>query len=69
MCYMSWYYAYNEDEVVGFRKAMNILNSCLSAMCLMHVYWTYMFITMIKRSWGSGKTDDFHRNPNANKKS
>lgn len=60
MCYRSWQFLwYTHTELQEYNVAPIILNVFLSLMCLMHFYWTTMFIRMIRKNLGTVNTEDF----------
>lgn len=59
VAYESWFgHVFVSPELSKFQGTLTVMNIFLSLMCVLHVYWTVLFIKIIVNAISSGNSDD-----------
>ncbi len=59
--YACWTMASYSEPLASYYKLHYFLSGFLTMLCVMHVYWTFMFFKIILNYVETGKTDDIQR--------
>lgn len=58
VCYECWLGHIYPPELSHYQNALYVLNSFLSLLCLLHVYWTWLFLKILITGIKRGDSDD-----------